>query len=407
MRLGYELTEAVRISGEAILSNKLRAALTTLGIVIGVATVSLMGSVIAGLSQTFEDSLSVLGSDVLFVQKYDWTSKGNWREMRNRRDITLRHATRLEKELSLAQAVSVEAPSVGPVSHEERSAESATIVGANEQTAMVRGYLMEAGRSFSVAEVDGSRPVCILGSTLAENLFPRSSPLRNRIKIRGKKYEVVGVLEKMGGSLFFGGADDQVMVPITRFVSDFAYNPDVNINVKAIDAEAIDETRIEVRGIMRKIRRLAPGEPDDFAINQQGMVMDAVIQTGGTIAAGGLLITGLSLLVGGIGIMNIMFVSVLERTKEIGLRKALGAKQRTILIQFLLEASFICLFGGILGLLIAFPVTLLLQTVFPAKMAWPVVLAALTVSILTGLISGYLPAFRAARLNPVDALRQE
>ena len=158
---------------------------------------------------------------------------------------------------------------------------------------------------------------------------------------------------------------------------------------------------------MRKIRRLAPGEPDDFAINQQGMVMDAVIQTGGTIAAGGLLITGLSLLVGGIGIMNIMFVSVLERTKEIGLRKALGAKQRTILIQFLLEASFICLFGGILGLLIAFPVTLLLQTVFPAKMAWPVVLAALTVSILTGLISGYLPAFRAARLNPVDALRQE
>ena len=135
--------------------------------------------------------------------------------------------------------------------------------------------------------------------------------------------------------------------------------------------------------------------------------MDAVIQTGGTIAAGGLLITGLSLLVGGIGIMNIMFVSVLERTKEIGLRKALGAKQRTILIQFLLEASFICLFGGILGLLIAFPVTLLLQTVFPAKMAWPVVLAALTVSILTGLISGYLPAFRAARLNPVDALRQE
>ncbi|MDA7511215.1 FtsX-like permease family protein, partial [Verrucomicrobia bacterium] len=227
-----------------------------------------------------------------------------------------------------------------------------------------------------------------------------------RIKIQGKKYEVIGVLEKLGGFLF-GDADNQVMVPITRFVTDFAYNPDVSISVKAVNADMLDDTRIEVRGIMRKIRRIRPGDDDDFAVNQQGMLMDALMQTGGTIAAGGLLITGLSLLVGGIGIMNIMFVSVIERTKEIGLRKALGAKRRTIMIQFLLEASFICLFGGILGLAIAFPVTLLMQQVFPATLAWPVVLTALFVSILTGLISGYLPAYRAAKLNPVDALRQE
>ena len=328
MKWGYELTEAAKISWVAINSNKLRAALTTLGIVIGVATVSLMGSAIAGLTKTFEESLSLLGTDVLFVQKFNWASRGDWREMRNRRDITLKDAKRLERELSMAQAVSVEAQSNGPVSFEERSASSAAIVGANENTAMVRGFLLAKGRFFSAAEVDGLRPVCILGSSLADNLFPRRSPLGERIKIRGKKYEVVGVLEKLGGFLF-GDADNQVMVPITRFVSDFAYNPDVSISVKAVNAALLDDTRIEVRGIMRKIRRLAPGDKDDFAVNQQDMLMDVFKQTGGSIAAGGLLITGLSLLVGGIGIMNIMFVSVIERTKEIGLRKALGAKRRT------------------------------------------------------------------------------
>jgi putative ABC transport system permease protein len=406
MRLGYEITEAAKISWVAINNNKLRSALTTLGIVIGVATVSLMGSAIAGLQRTFEDSLSLLGTDVLYVQKFNWMARGDWREMRNRRDITLRDAKRLERELTMAQAVSVEAQGSGAVTYEKRSASGVAIVGANESTAAVRGFLLAKGRYFVEAEVDGLRPVCILGSSLAENLFPDFSPLGERIKIQEKKYEVIGVLEKLGGFLF-GDADNQVMVPITRFVTDFVYNPDVRISVKAVNADMLDDTRIEVRGIMRKIRRIRPGDDDDFAVNQQGMLMDALMQTGGTIAAGGLLITGLSLLVGGIGIMNIMFVSVIERTKEIGLRKALGAKRRTIMIQFLLEASFICLFGGILGLAIAFPVTLLMQQVFPATLAWPVVLTALFVSILTGLISGYLPAYRAAKLNPVDALRQE
>ena len=406
MRWGYELGEAAKISWVAINSNKLRSALTTLGIVIGVATVSLMGSVITGLSKTFEESLSMLGTDVLFVQKFSWVSGGDWREMRNRRNITLRDARRLERELSLAQAVSVEAQHSGDVSFEERSASGVFIVGANENTSMVRGFLVSEGRWFSEADVDGLRPVCILGSSLAENLFPRRSPLGERIKIQGKKYEVIAVLEKLGGFLF-GNADNQVMLPISRFVNEFAYNPDVSISVKAVSPELVDETRIEVRGIMRKIRRLAPGDEDDFGINQQDMLMDTLVTTGGSIAAGGLLITGLSLLVGGIGIMNIMFVSVIERTKEIGLRKALGAKRRTIMIQFLLEASFICLFGGLLGLGIAFPITLMLQQVFPATLDWIVVLAALVVSVITGLLSGYLPAYRAAKLNPVDALRQE
>lgn len=406
MKLSRELAESVQISWAAIGENKLRASLTTLGIVIGVATVSLMGSAIAGLKRTFEDSLSLMGTDVLFVEKFDWVSGDSWRETRNRRNITLRNARQLEGELSLALAVSVESKSQGDVSHQERSASSVSIVGGNESTSLVRGFLLSAGRYFTKADVDGLRPVCVLGFSLAETLFPHSSPLGRRIKIRGKKFEVVGVLEKLGGFLF-EDVDNQVIVPITCLVADMVWNPNVSIGVKTAGAEQLDDARIETRGIMRKIRRLAPNQKDDFAINQQSALMEEFLKTGGAIAAGGLLITGLSLLVGGIGIMNVMFVSVLERTREIGLRKALGARRRTIMIQFLLEAVFICLFGGLLGLALAFPATLLLQRAFPATLAWPVVLAALSVSILTGLVSGYLPAHRAAKLNPVDALRQE
>lgn len=405
MKLRRELAESVRISWAAIGENKLRAALTTLGIVIGVATVSLMGSAIAGLKRTFEESLSLMGTDVLFVEKFDWIS-GDWRETRNRRNITLRNARRLKEELTLALAVSVESKSQGDVSFEDRSASSVSITGGNESTPLVRGFLLSSGRYFTKADVDGLRPVCVLGFSLAETLFPHSSPLGRRIQIRGKKFEVVGVLEKLGGFLF-EDVDNQVIVPITCLVADMVWNPNVSIGVKTAGAGHLEDARIETRGIMRKIRRLAPNQKDDFAINQQSALMEEFLKTGGAIAAGGLLITGLSLLVGGIGIMNVMFVSVLERTREIGLRKALGARRRTILIQFLLEAVFICLFGGLLGLALAWPTTLLLQQAFPASLAWPVVLAALSVSILTGLISGYLPAHRAAKLNPVDALRQE
>ena len=406
MKLSRELAESVRISWAAIGGNKLRSALTTLGIVIGVATVSLMGSAIAGLKRTFEDSLSLMGTDVLFVEKFDWVSGDDWRETRNRRNITLRNARQLERELTLALAVSVESKSQGDVSYQERSASSVSITGGNESTPLVRGFLLSAGRYFTKADVEGLRPVCVLGFSLAEKLFPYSSPLGRRIKIRGKKFEVVGVLEKLGGFLF-EDVDNQVIVPITCLVADMVWNPNVSIGVKTAGPRHLEDARIETRGIMRKIRRLAPSQKDDFAINQQSALMEEFLKTGGAIAAGGLLITGLSLLVGGIGIMNVMFVSVLERTREIGLRKALGARRRTILIQFLLEAVFICLFGGLLGLALAYPATLLLQRAFPASLAWPVVLAALTVSILTGVISGYLPAHRASKLNPVDALRQE
>jgi putative ABC transport system permease protein len=201
--------------------------------------------------------------------------------------------------------------------------------------------------------------------------------------------------------------DNQVIVPITRFISDFAHRPYVFFMVKVRDAKQMDEAKEELRGVVRKLRRVAPGADDDFAINQQDILVQTFHRVGGIIASIGLFITGLSMFVGGIGIMNIMFVSVAERTREIGIRKAIGAKRRTILIQFLIEAAVICLLGGFLGLSIAFPISLVLKRFLPTTMSFAVVGLAILISLCTGLISGFLPAFRAARMNPVDALRSE
>ncbi len=175
--------------------------------------------------------------------------------------------------------------------------------------------------------------------------------------------------------------------------------------VKVRQLAQLEEAKAELRTVMRRVRRLAPSQPDDFAVNQQDQFVDLFHRIAGTIAAIGLFITGLSLFVGGIGIMNIMFVSVAERTREIGIRKAIGAKRRTILVQFLIEAASICLLGGLVGLGIAWPATLLLDKLFPATMSPLVVGIALLVSLVTGVLSGFFPAWRAARMNPVDALR--
>jgi putative ABC transport system permease protein len=240
---------------------------------------------------------------------------------------------------------------------------------------------------------------------VATNLFKREPPLGNRITVGDHWFEVVGVLEKQGTFLGLFSLDNQVIVPLAQFTTAFWNNPDCQVQVKVTQLEALEEAKEEVRSAMRKIRRVAPSDPDDFAINQQDQFVKMFHKLGGTIAAIGVFITGLSLFVGGIGIMNIMFVSVAERTREIGIRKAIGAKRRTILLQFLIEAACICLLGGLIGLGIAWPLTLAMQRVLPATMSLPVVGIALMVSLLTGVLSGFFPAWRAARMNPVEALR--
>jgi putative ABC transport system permease protein len=406
MTLLSELREGLRISISAVLANKLRSGLTTLGIVIGILTVSLMAMAIEGLRGAFLRSVSALGSDVLYIEKMPWERGNTWWKYRSRRDFTLRDGKRIAEESTHALAVSAEASVNAPVKYQNRSANGVWICGNNEQSALVRQLTVKDGRFLSEADVSGGRPVCVLGAEVADKLFPRQSAVGKRLQIRSTNFEVIGVNEKFGQFLF-GNMDNQVIIPISRLVSDFDRDPYVFFMVKVRDPNQMDEAREEIRGVVRKIRRVDPGAEDDFAINQQDMVIQTFQRVGGIIASVGLFITGLSLFVGGIGIMNIMFVSVAERTREIGIRKAIGARRRTILLQFLIEAMLVCLFGGLVGLGIAWPASIGLKNLLPTSISLVVVSVAIFVSLVTGMVAGFLPAWRAARMNPVDALRAE
>jgi len=409
MKLSDEIRESALIAWAALRANKLRSTLTTLGVVIGIVTVTLMGTAINGINTAFRQSISTMGADVLFIGRFPWMSFEDWRAYRNRPEITLAQARELERSLTSAVAVAPQADGNGTVLYNRRRASGVWINGNTEQSLTIRGLSLAHGRWFTTSDIASARPVCVLGSYLAEGFFPHESPLGKRIRVNDSNYEVIGVIEPLGSFLGGWNQDNQVVIPITRFQSDLQRHPDYTISVKARSASDLPEVSEEVRAIMRRIRKVPPGAPDNFAINQQDVFIQFFLAFGGTIGLVGLFITGLSLLVGGIGIMNIMFVSVTERTKEIGIRKALGAKKRTILIQFLIEAASLTLGAGLLAISITWPATLAIDhyTRFAARMSWWIVAIALLVSILTGIVAGFIPALRAARMNPIDALRAD
>ena len=258
---------------------------------------------------------------------------------------------------------------------------------------------------------DGERlafDLCIIGADIAEKLFVGVSPLGQKVRAGDELLEVIGTLEKRGSMPGGMSLDNQMIIPIGKMFRGFRWDPSCTIQLKVGDPSRIDAVREELRGLMRKIRKVPPGGDDDFAINQQEQLLAQFRKVSAIIATTGFFITGLSLFVGGIGIMNIMFVSVTERTHEIGIRKAIGARSRTILLQFLIEAASICVLSGLIALGIARGlVEIARHYVSTIAMSWSVVALALTVAFATGLASGFLPAWRASRMRPVEALRNE
>lgn len=403
-----EIREGLVIAFRAIRANKMRSALTTLGIVIGIVSVTLMGTAIEGVDRAFRESISMLGADVLYVQKYSWFSNEDWWMVRNRKDITVSDAKALERLATHASVVSPTTVTNGTIMYRDRRVENVEIRGSDHNYQLINsGAAAVLGRMMSPEEAEGGQPVVMLGSEVSEKLFPNEDPLGKVIKVSGRNYRVVGVLQKQGSFLGFYSLDNLVVIPLKSFFRDFGTRRWITINVKVADINKIEDAKEEIRGIMRKIRNVPPGAPDDFGINQQEMLTNTFNSMAIVIAGVGLFITGLSLFVGGIGIMNIMFVSVTERTKEIGIRKAIGAKRRTILFQFLIEAAVICLIGGLIGLAIAFPLSLVVDQFLPTAMPVAIIALALFVSFFVGVVSGFLPAYRASRLDPVEALRYE
>jgi putative ABC transport system permease protein len=410
MRFFKDLYESMGISLDAVRANKMRSTLATLGIVIGIVTVTLMGAAINGLNNAFLKSISSMGADVFYVSRNDWFNQNysSWMRSQKRRPIRLVEAEALTKKLTESVAIAPEIDDEETVKYKTRSADGVEIIGTTEGYLQTSSVGIADGRFLTAADGESSQPVCVIGSSVVTNLFRGESPLGAHIKVADQSFLVVGVLEKQGNMLGWS-LDNRVIIPIRELIADIWTRRTIDqIDVKAANMAQLDEAREELRQTMRHLRHLRPDEPDDFAINEQDQFVTLFHTMTATIAIIGLFITSLSLFVGGIGIMNIMFVSVVERTREIGVRKAIGAKRRSILFQFLIEAACICLIGGLIGLFIAWLITFAVSKwMFPTAMSGLIVALALSVSLATGVVSGFLPAWRAARMNPVDALRNE
>jgi len=406
----FELREGLNIAWRAISANKIRAALTMLGIFIGITAVVLMSTAIKGIDNSFQNGISALGSDVLYIDKWAWFTNEEWWRMRNRRNIEMDDFHKFKELAKLPLAVAPVTNSMQTIKFSEKKVENVVLNGSNADYVKTTNFTFDQGRFYSEIESNASRNVVVIGSEISKNLFPRGDGMDKTIKIGGTNFKIVGVLAEQG-SVVLGpwNPDNQVFIPIGTIFKNFKsrHFNSVTLNVRAPSPDMVEETKAEAEGIMRKIRGLSYSEPNDFSINQQEGLQENYNKVVGVIQIAGLFITGLSLFVGAIGIMNIMFVSVKERTKEIGLRKAIGAKRRTILAQFLLESSVICLIGGGVGLIIAILLSLMLNQFFPTAIQYDVVIIAILISLLTGIVSGLAPAYTAAKMDPVDALRYE
>jgi len=407
----YILIESFAIAVRALRANLSRAILTALGIVIGILAVATTMTASNGLANNFKESIAAVGSDVLYVYRMPWIITGNFFRYRNRPQISYQQSEELARTMQHTKAVN---PSTGTrrnIKFRSNVLEDVNIIGTTEKQIMVSNAVPEFGRFFSGLDVHNRKFVCVIGKEIREHLFGSIDPLQRDIKIGRYTFRVIGVMEKQGGGGFFGGPnfDRQIFIPITSFTKAYgSRNRQFTIAVKAPSQEEMEDFRYELVGEMRKIRKLSPTDEDNFSINSMDSLLNAYNNVMGVVILIGLIVTSFSLFVGGIGVMNIMLVSVTERTREIGIRKAVGAKRRMILTAFLLESCCICIVGGFIGLFFSFGVAALInKLVMPTAVSLPVVIIAILVACMVGIISGLLPAMRASRLNPIDALQYE
>ena len=407
------LIEVFRIAWDSLVSNKLRSALTLLGMIIGVFAIIASVTAVNVIDVYFRETINFLGSTTFTIQRWPAVQFGPLDErVRNRKKITYEQMLQLKRRARLPVAVSAtDNFAITAVHYRGRKTDpNVFVIGSDEFYALNHGYEVAEGRFLSEADVQFARPVVVLGATVYEKLFPNESALGKEVRIDGYKYRVIGVLARKGQA-FGEDQDRRVIAPITRLLRNYAgkHDGNITIEVRAPSVELLSATMSEVIGIMRAIRKVPPGEDNDFEIVTNDSLVRTFTSFTRYLTLGGAGIGLIALLAAGIGIMNIMLVSVTERTREIGIRKAVGATRGDILKQFLLEAIFICEIGGILGIILGilggnlFALFVDISPAFP----WVWALGGLVGVTGIGVIFGVYPAYQAARLHPIEALRYE
>ena len=411
--------ETTRMALNSIWTNKLRSFLTLVGIIAGVASIIAVMTGVSVVQTTMEKELSVLGSTTFQAQK--WPARGgfnnnvDWRAIQRRKPLTVAQADAIREKGTLVDLVGAELWKFGLKGKykDKSSNNNITICGGTPEYAPNNTHYIEFGRNITNSDLKLKKRVAIIGPAIAKELFPYTDPIDKVFKLGGRKYKIIGVLEEKKSAMG-GGYDNYCIVPISVFLDiygmrDGNHDRSVNITIRAISPEVVPDAIEEVRSILRRTRKVSPKDPDDFEIFTNNSQIKSFNQATAGLKLASFVIGIIALIVAGIGIMNIMLVSVTERTREIGIRKSLGANRKTILAQFLLEAIILCNIGGVFGVIIGFSIgniaTLFTGFAVSVPLEWAI--AGLVFCTSIGLIFGIWPATKASQLDPIEALRYE
>ncbi|MDI6848637.1 MAG: ABC transporter permease [Candidatus Saccharicenans sp.] len=410
-RTSLYLRESLDMAFDSLRHNKLRTFLTLLGVIIGVLTIIAVVSVIQGLNNYVYTKMSFYGANDFSVSKFSpfITTIKDYQEQMKRKDLTLEDMQTLRRLCRSCDLVGASVNTSRTVKFGSRSIKDVSIRGVTAVDHLIGSVLeLERGRYLTQDDEDRSRYVCIIGADVADNLFPGLDPLGRWVKIGNQNFEIIGLGKKKGKLLGFS-QDNYAWIPISTFLKIYGSRQTISINIHTASQEGLTRAMEEVRTILRSVRKRTYNQPDDFAF----VTSDTFIQFYKSATSGiyfaMIAISAIALLVGGIVIMNIMLVSVTERTKEIGVRMAVGARRRDVLVQFLIESAIISGVGGIIGILLGYLIATVVTaaTSLPSRVDPVSIIVAIMMSTMVGLFFGIYPANRAARLNPVEALRSE
>lgn len=410
MIIGKLIYESLIFAFNALVMNKVRTILSLLGITIGIFSIISVFTVFDSLEGAIKSEINSLGSNVLFIQKWPWVMGGDypWWKYLNRPEPKLSELGELQKRSNTVEASAYMFSVRRNAYYKNNSMEEIPVVAISHDYPDVMTLELQDGRYFTELESNGGRNIAIIGWDIAESLYQGANPIGKSIKIFGRKLKVIGIIKKEGESVFGDSRDNYVLLPV-KYASSVVESRKIQstILVKAKPNISNEQMVDELTGIMRSIRKLPPRADDDFAINETDIITRGFDQLFGVIKMVGWIIGAFSLLVGGFGIANIMFVSVKERTTQIGIQKSLGAKRYFILVQFLFEAVFLSIIGGVVGLLLVYILTFAADSLFNFNLVltFTNVSIGIFVSALIGLVSGFIPSYVASRLDPVEAMR--